>query len=963
MVGPFEEFRLNACTIVARNYLAHARVLARSFMQHHPDGTFWTLVLDPDDELRNRWEPFVLIEPDDIGIAPDELRVMRTIYDVMELATAVKPWLLERLLQEGDAISYIDPDIQVFAPLEELDDYARESGIVLTPHCVRPMPRDGLQPDETDIMFSGIYNLGYCTVGQKGLDMLRFWQERLARECIVDLPRARFVDQRWMDWVPGIWPTHIVHDPQYNVAYWNADSRKVDWHLDSYTVDGEPLKFFHFSGYSPDKPATYSKHSGTRPRVLFEDSPSIARLCHEYGQLLLENGYDTVKKHAYPYNTAAAGLTIDRPARRAYLAAATHRDDGGLGLADPWDQHNPEAFVSFLNETEPGAPVPELTRYLASLYRTRADIEAHIPYGLGGGVSDFLRWVTVDGPEGAGVPPVLMPALSPSSVPTYPTEALKPGVNFTGYVLAESGTGEHARLLIKALKTTDVPYSVLPYRKILSRQQVPLSDRGHKEPIFDINLISVNADQTPTFFDDVPPGLTKDHYNIGFWAWEVNEFPDEMAHAADLLDEVWANSTFSARAIADKVNVPVFALPLPIEAPQAPAYTREQVGFGDEFTVLFCFDYYSVFERKNPIGLVNAFVSAFPESSENAKLVIKTINSDVDPANHALLVEACAGRSDIEIRDGYVEHAFQQALIAHCDCYVSLHRAEGFGLTLAEAMARAVPVIATGYSGNLDFMDDANSLLVPYTLAPVPFGAGPYPITADWAEPDSAVAGALIRRVFDDPVRAKERAVSARSQILAEHGIPARAAFMSRRLREIRSTMNTTPGALQPQAAPQAAKTAGELVAEAGALISRGPGGEGAVRFGQVGTVMKSVSGRTILHERHHQNDVDMMLAQAVLANERQVAEVKGEISRLEDRIEHLTDWIRTLHARLDDAAGRTDLPTRLDEIERSAAMQQQWLRSTEQDLGAAVRQVRDRVDSISDQQLKILSDLVKDSD
>lgn len=213
-------------------------------MQHHPEGTFWSLVLDPDDELRNRWEPFVLIEPDDIGIAPDELRVMRTIYDVMELATAVKPWLLERLLQEGGAISYIDPDIQVFAPLDELDTYAVETGIVLTPHCVRPMPRDGLQPDETDIMFSGIYNLGYCTVGQKGLDMLHFWQQRLARECIVDLPRARFVDQRWMDWVPGIWPTHIVHDPQYNVAYWNADGRAVDWHLDRYTVDGDPLKFF-----------------------------------------------------------------------------------------------------------------------------------------------------------------------------------------------------------------------------------------------------------------------------------------------------------------------------------------------------------------------------------------------------------------------------------------------------------------------------------------------------------------------------------------------------------------------------------------------------------------------------------------------------------------------------------------------------------------------------------------------
>ena len=131
---------MNACTIVARNYLAHARVLAESFRRHHPSGCFTTLVLDArHEELATRAEPFRVLDPYEIGIERAELDRMAMIYDVMELATAVKPWLLRTLLEEGISdVSYFDPDIEIHAPLDDVCELARRHSIVLIPHATIP---------------------------------------------------------------------------------------------------------------------------------------------------------------------------------------------------------------------------------------------------------------------------------------------------------------------------------------------------------------------------------------------------------------------------------------------------------------------------------------------------------------------------------------------------------------------------------------------------------------------------------------------------------------------------------------------------------------------------------------------------------------------------------------------------------------------------------------------------------
>ena len=167
----------------------------------------------------------------------DELEIdgfarMAVMYNVLELSTAVKPWLLRWMLRDGaDGAVYLDPDMRVYAPLTEMFDAVREHGLVLNPHFTDPMPRDGRKPNEQDILIAGAYNLGFIGIGSGAFAdaLLDWWGVRLERDCIVDPERGFFVDQRWIDLVPGMAEDfHVLRDPGFNVAYWNLPTRTVE---------------------------------------------------------------------------------------------------------------------------------------------------------------------------------------------------------------------------------------------------------------------------------------------------------------------------------------------------------------------------------------------------------------------------------------------------------------------------------------------------------------------------------------------------------------------------------------------------------------------------------------------------------------------------------------------------------------------------------------------------------------
>jgi len=810
---------VHICTIIAKNYVAQARVLADSFLEHHPDGTCSVLVIDDHegyiDEADERFE---VITPAQLDL-PDYER-MASAYDVVELSTAVKPWFLRFLLERGEttSVSYFDPDIWILDSLAEIDAAVEQHGLVLIPHNTEPLPRDDHIPSELDILAAGVYNLGFVAMarGPETDRLLDWWSERLAEGCIVDPTRGYFVDQRWMDMAPALVPgVHILRDPGYNVAYWNLPARKLERGDEGYRANGSPLRFFHFSGFDPTRPTELSKH---QDRIALSDDPVLAELCRRYAEACLERGYDTARTWPYDYNALPDGTRIDRHARRLYQDAL---EQGRLDKPI----FNPEGaadLIAYLNEPyEAVNGNRRVTRYLHAIYDARPDLQRAFPDLAGSDGARLVRWAHGSKDEVPIPEPLLPPkdgAGSGGDEPGYADaprpghpllgngwkespgwfEASRPwGVNVAGYLNAELGVGEAARQMISALDARAVPLLPVGVVTNWSRRAHSFESVPPEQGPYAVNLICVNADMVSDFAERASGGLLERRYSIGLWFWEVSTFPERSHTAFDYLDEVWGASRHITDAIEAVSPIPVSRVRLPVVPTPPATVTRSELGLPEGFCFLFVFDHHSILERKNPLGLVESFTRAFPPGS-GASLVLKSINAEQYPENRDRVRSAAAEHPDIHIIDRYVTAAEKSAMIASCDCYVSLHRSEGFGLTLAEAMYFGRPVIGTGYSGNLDFMTADNSYLVDHTMRAIGPGSDPYPAEGEWADPDLDHATHLMRAVFEDRDAAAERGIRGATDIQQSHSPHAAGESAERRLEEIRQTdryrERTSPG-------------------------------------------------------------------------------------------------------------------------------------------------------------------------
>jgi glycosyltransferase involved in cell wall biosynthesis len=796
-------------TILARNYLPQARVLARSFLDHHPDGRVVALVLDaPGDGLRDD-EPFEVVTPEALFAGPQrhELRHMATIYNVMELATALKPFLLRHLVTVGAAPSatYLDPDIEVFAPLDDIAAaaVAARHGIVLTPHRLGPMPADGRQPGEQAFAQSGAYNLGFVAVSPAALPFLDWWGERCRRDCLHAVPEGLFVDQRWVDLATAYFPPHVLRDPGCNVAYWNADERPVVHDPSGHRAGGAPLRFLHLSGYDPDEPHLLTRYHEGQPRVLLSEQPALRSLCDRYRERLRDEGWDECRKLDYGRAFAANGMVLDGLMRRVYRQELLRRErslehdlDGADALPDAYDPAQVDDFVRLLRTPFPGSAAPRIPRYLHALHHSRPDIQSACPDLVGLAGNHYLAWIREVGQRDLGLPPEVIPGADEieGAAAGPPPPLSGGGVRLVGYLRAELGMGELGRAMAAALRAAGEPVVTLTETVTSSRQRHPdtAGDPGGSGPgadrgdSADVNVVCVNADRFPPVMDGLGGGFTRGRHTVGVWAWEVEQFPPVLHGAAALVDEVWTCSAHARDAIAAAVDVPVHPVPPPVLERTPSGRSPAELGLPGGFTFLFCFDFFSVAERKNPAGVVEAFRRAFAPG-EGPQLVIKTINGGSALTQLERLRLQAGDRPDVHILDRYHDAADQRALIGACDAYVSLHRAEGFGYTMAEAMLAGRPVIATGYSGNLEFMDEGNSLLVGYDLVTIPPGCDPYPAGARWAEPDLDDAAALMRLVVDDRVRARAVGERGRRDIRRFHSPEARAPLVAARLAAARS--------------------------------------------------------------------------------------------------------------------------------------------------------------------------------
>jgi len=807
---------LNACTIIARNYFAYARVLAESFFAHHPDGTFAVLIIDDEarefepDEPRIEW-----LRLSDLGLEPAEIHRLAGIYDVTELATAVKPRLLLRLLEEGrDTIVYLDPDILICHALTEVASLAERHDIVLTPHTLQPFPRDGRRVDGFFVLAAGVYNLGFVAVGGNARAFLDWWWQSTRREALNDVARMMFTDQRWVDFVPSFFEHHILKDPTYNVAYWNLHARDLTWDGERYLIGGAPLRFFHFSGFDVTKPWLLSRHQGDRPRILLSERPALERLCREYAAALTEAGIEDHRHGPYGWSTSASGVPLSARIRRLYWEGLTSSEAGrGFEPPDPFDAAKPSSFIDWLNSPQPGGP-RGVSRFLYSIYQERLDLRSHFPDLDGVDCVRYTNWILGDGVKQAEIPHELLPSRSRTraevSVATSVDE-LTAGVNVAGYLRAELGIGEAARLLVNALEAYDVPCSTMTYGATVSRQGHSFRDRPSDGSGYDVNVVCVNADCALQFAHDVGPEFFAGRHTAGYWFWELEQFPAAMHRAFDVVDEVWAATDFIAGAVRAAGRKPVFTVPLPVMVPHASrTITRERLSLANRFTFLQLFDFSSIMARKNPHGLIDAFTRAF-SPDEGPILVLKGINGELRLNERERLRAAAGNRSDIVIIDAYFSPEEKNALLRFCDCYVSLHRAEGLGLALAEAMALGKPVIATGYSGNLHFMTPENSYLVNYVMSSVPPGCDPYPETAIWAEPDLDEAARFMREVYEGSADSKTRAQRGHADVLQRHGVRTSGAAIATRLERIRAQRRariSIPSTLVPEVSTPAASAA-----------------------------------------------------------------------------------------------------------------------------------------------------------
>lgn len=357
-------------------------------------------------------------------------------------------------------------------------------------------------------------------------------------------------------------------------------------------------------------------------------------------------------------------------------------------------------------------------------------------------------------------------------------------VNLWGHLSGAFGLGEGGRCTARALEAAGVAvqWRDLPLTTHVNDQPVPAYTR---EPAA-IDLIHTNPNVLRQSDGLLERLELEAPLRIGFWAWELEAFPLGWEVGFQGLDQLWCPSAFTAEALGLRSPIPVSPLPHLIDWTRADRLAAQRMARlprrGDQpFSVLFCFDFWSTVARKNPYGVIDAFQAAFPPGHQ-ARLMLKISSSDQFPAAMAALRDHCAPDPRIVLIDRHLTAAEMDGLLLNADVLLSLHRAEGFGLTLAEAMAAGLPVIATGYSGNLAFMAPGEAELVPYTLVPIDETAGDYPRGCRWAEPDRDWAARALRHLADDSQAHASLAVAGRRGVQMRLGRDQLAAVVRQRL-------------------------------------------------------------------------------------------------------------------------------------------------------------------------------------
>lgn len=340
--------------------------------------------------------------------------------------------------------------------------------------------------------------------------------------------------------------------------------------------------------------------------------------------------------------------------------------------------------------------------------------------------------------------------IAKASIKEYEKDSFPFGINLIGSFTQDSGLGQSCRLLAKLIEKADIPHNFIDFVLVESLRGTneEYKDALSDEYKYGINVFHINMHEFDRAFKRIGQENFDKHYNIAYWLWEMQEFPEEWVVLINLLDEIWTPSEFVSEAIRKVTDKPVYTIPYLLEAPCDDKYDRAYFNLPeDKFLYLMLFDSNSISERKNPIGTIQAFKNAFGEDKDNVGLVIKIGNVHDKELN--VLQKELEGYHAYFINDN-LSKIEVNSLIKCVDVYVSLHRCEGYGLVLSEAMLLKTPTIATNYSSNTEFQDESNSCLVNYELIKV--GKDIYPYKKDylWAEPNIEEASKYMKKLYEN---------------------------------------------------------------------------------------------------------------------------------------------------------------------------------------------------------------------
>ncbi|MCY2974894.1 MAG: hypothetical protein NTW52_09550 [Planctomycetota bacterium] len=332
-------------TVVTCNYLHYASALASSCQRWLPNHDFFVVLVDSLPSGVNLPDNIsYCIFADQIGI--ENWARFSFQYTPFELACAVKPYAMRYLFNANYTdVIYLDSDIDVYSPLETVRQSLETSSIILTPHLVTPLPNDDRRPTEHLFLSSGIFNAGFvaCRASAEGQRFVDWWANRLQSDCFIDLKKGIFVDQKWLDLVPGMFDdVSIIRTPAVNTGHWTLSQFSLTGnHTTDFRVGQDPLECFHFSSLLPTNPNEFFR---AQNRVSFESMPSLAELVSGY--------HKKIKLHdAQNYSSLTCSLTKmtdGTPIKAAWREAIRRNVVDFRDVANPFDvASNPKLVEQF----------------------------------------------------------------------------------------------------------------------------------------------------------------------------------------------------------------------------------------------------------------------------------------------------------------------------------------------------------------------------------------------------------------------------------------------------------------------------------------------------------------------------------------------------------------------------------------------------------------------------------------